>query len=324
MSRPPPVFPLKPPVRTGAFRAVPPAIFPPILGLLGLGLAWRRGADAFGLPEGLAELLLGAVCLLALFALASYAAKLAIRPGVVAEDIRILPGRGGLAAGAMTVHATAAVLAPYAPRLALATLVAGLALHLGMILLFLNSLRTGPAEARDVTPVWHLLFVGPIVAALAALELGVSGLAAALLVPTLPAALAIWGVSLWQLVRRIPPAPLRPLLAIHLAPASLFAIVLHGLGQILPAAGFAALGAVILLALVASLRWIAASGFSALWGAFTFPLAAYAGALLVQGWTTAGGLTLVAATLIIPPIAVRILQDWAKGSLATRTNAAIA
>jgi tellurite resistance protein len=41
----------------------------------------------------------------------------------------------------------------------------------------------------------------------------------------IPVATGVWAFSLWQLFTRIPPAPLRPLLAIHLAPASLFAIV---------------------------------------------------------------------------------------------------
>ena len=44
--------------------------------------------------------------------------------------------------------------------------------------------------------------------------------ASALLWATLPIAALIWGISLAQLIGRIPPAPLRPLLAIHLAPVS--------------------------------------------------------------------------------------------------------
>lgn len=324
MSRPPPVFPLKPPVRIGAFRAVPPAIFPPILGLFGLGLAWRRGASAFGIPPGLPELLLGCVTLLWLFAACAYGAKVVRRPSVLADEVRVLPGLAGLAAAAMTVQVAAAVLVPYAAPVAGILLVAGLLLHGGVMLLTLRSLLRGPAEARGVTPAWHLVFVGPIVAAVGALELGWAGLAGVLLAVTFPVALAIWGASLWQLVRRIPPAPLRPLLAIHLAPASLFAVVCAGLGQAPAALVAAVLASAILLALLLSVRWITASGYSALWGAFTFPLAATAGALLVLGWTTAGGLLLVAATLIVPPIALRIFQDWAKGGLAARTNAAVA
>jgi tellurite resistance protein len=38
-------------------------------------------------------------------------------------------------------------------------------------------------------------------------------------------ALAIWALSCGSCARAVPPAPLRPLLAIHLAPAALFATV---------------------------------------------------------------------------------------------------
>ena len=90
----------------------------------------------------------------------------------------------------------------------------------------------------------------------------------ALLGLTVPVAVAIWAISAVQLIRRIPPAPLRPLLAIHLAPASLFASVAALAGQGWLAQGFAALAVILLLALIFSGRWITESGFSALWGAF--------------------------------------------------------
>jgi tellurite resistance protein len=72
-------------------------------------------------------------------------------------------------------------------------------------------------------------------------------------------------------------------------------------------------------------------GFSGFWGAFTFPVAAFAGALMMvgddHGWralVAAGGLVLGAATLAIPVIAVRVLKLWATGALAVKSNAAIA
>ena len=43
------------PLRTappGLFRRVPPAIFPPLLGGLGLALAWRAATLRFALPPG--------------------------------------------------------------------------------------------------------------------------------------------------------------------------------------------------------------------------------------------------------------------------------
>ena len=94
----------KPPAPTppGLWRRVPPAIFPSIMGLFGLGLAWRRGVAAFGLPAGIAETILGAVTLLFLFALVAYSAKFLRRPAVLVEELRILPGRAGVAAMLLT------------------------------------------------------------------------------------------------------------------------------------------------------------------------------------------------------------------------------
>ena len=85
------------------------------------------------------------------------------------------------------------------------------------------------------------------------------------------------------------------------------------------------------MALAASSRWLLAGGFSPLWGALCFPLAATAAAWVAL-WRAvpgdahrliAGGL-LVAATLVVLPILVAILRDWARGRLPVKTNAAIA
>jgi tellurite resistance protein len=305
---------------------VPPAIFPPILGLLALGLAWRRGAEAFGLPAGLADMLLGAVTLLWAAAVFAYAAKLAQRPSVLAEDVAILPGQGGCSALAMTFSAVALALAPHAPLLATGLMGAGLLVHLLVAVLVARALLAAPPEGRTVTPVWHLTFVGPIVAALPALELGFTSLAWALFGLALPVALILWGLSLRQILTRIPPAPLRPLLAIHLAPAALLGTVAFGLGLGPAAQGFAVVSVAILIALAASARWLTAAGFSPFWSSFTFPLASAATLLIVLGgvWRVPGGLVLVAATLLILPVAVKILQLWIKGTLGPRSNAAIA
>lgn len=314
---------------TGLWRQTPPAIFPPIMGLFGLGLAWRQGAPAFGLPPGLAEALLGAVTLLFLFALVAWLAKPLRRPSVVAEELRILPGRAGLAAASLSIMLLAAVLVPYAPGLARGLGLGALVVHLALGALLVRVLLAGPPEGRVVTPVFHLVFVGFILWPLSAVPLGMEGAARLVLWVTMPVAGVIWAISLWQLITRIPPAPLRPLLAIHLAPASLFSITASALGQTGLAEFWALAGGAILLALVITGGWLTAAGFSALWGAFTFPLAAYATALLALGAAAGdrvvalgGGLVLVAATLIIPAIAVQVLRLWARGTLAGATNAA--
>ena len=89
----------------------------------------------------------------------------------------------------------------------------------------------------------------------------------------------------------------------------------------------AALALIPALALAAlRLRWLTEAGFSALWGAFTFPVAATANLWLSVGgiWRVPGGVALVAATLVVLPIGWKVIALWARGQLAIRTNAATA
>ncbi|MBL4928025.1 TDT family transporter [Fuscibacter oryzae] len=317
---PPPEFP---PRRAALFAKTPPAVFPVVLGLLGLGLALRRGLAGTALAEPL-EALNGGLLGLWLFAVLALLGKVLRRPGVVVQDLRVLPGRAGLAAATMSGMVAASLILPFVPGLAVGLALVSLTLHAVLAGLLIATLLQMPPEAREVNPTWHLSFVGFIVGAVPLALAGWTGVAQAILMVTLVAAAVIWAVSLAQLIRRIPPAPLRPLLAIHLSPAALFATVASLLGQPVLAQAFAAFGAVILLALVIFARWITLAGFSAMWGALTFPLAAYASALIVTGggFALPGLAVLVAATLLIPPIAWNVLKLWPGGRLAARTNAA--
>ena len=324
----PPVSP-SPPAPAGLWRRTPPAIFTPVFGLLGIGLAWRRAAEVTALPAGAGEAFLGAMTLLYLFCLVAWLAKPLRRPGVILDEMRVLPGRAGLASLCLSTMLVAQVLRPYAPGLALGVAVIATAMLVGLGALVLWLALTGPEEARVITPVWHLVFVGYILGPQVFIPLGMTGLSHGILYATLATSTAIYAVSAVQLIRRIPPAPLRPLLAIHLAPASLLALLASLLGMPTLALAFMGLALAILAGLLAAGRWITAAGFSPLWGAFGFPLAACASALYaISGGAGVlgilGALVLTAGLLSIPPIAWRIFRSWAKGGLAERTNAATA
>ncbi|NEX45025.1 tellurium resistance protein [Pseudotabrizicola algicola] len=318
---PPPEFP---PRRLPPFARMPPAVFPVVLGVLGMALAVKRALVEAGLPQGLGDMALGVAVGLWLFCAVAYGMKIARRPAVVSEELRVLPGRAGLAAASVGGLAVAAALGFFLPGLARGVLALGLLLQAALAVLMLRALLAAPPEGRVVTPVWHLAFVGFIVGALAAVPLGWETLARGILWATMPVAAGIWAVSLWQLWKTVPPAPLRPLLAIHLAPASLFASVAGLLGMTWLAQGMVVLGCAIAVALLASGRWIAEAGFSPLWGAFTFPMAAFGSALLINGWAMGGVLVTVLALGAVPAIAWRVIRMWPDGSLAAKTNAATA
>lgn len=323
---PPPPLVANPP---GLWRRTPPAIFPPVMGLLGMGLGWRLLGEVMAniAIASVAEAVLGAVALLYVFCAVAWLAKPLRRPGVLIEELQILPGRAGVAAGVLCLSLLAAVIVPYAPGLALVMVAVATVLLAGLGALVLWVLARGPEEGRTVTPVFHLLFVGHVLAPLSLVPMGYTRLAAGLLAVTMVFAVVIWAVSVVQLWRRVPPAPLRPLLAIHLAPASLFTTVSALLGWGGWATGFGALALAILLVLVASGRWLLAAGFSPLWGALTFPLAAAATAVLMAFGSSTAGLALgsallLAATALTVPVAIKVMQAWAKGALAAKTNAA--
>ncbi|MCP3972313.1 MAG: tellurium resistance protein [Rhodobacteraceae bacterium] len=317
------------PAQVPFWRRTPPAVFPPVMGLFGLGLAWRRAAEVFSVPTAVGDLILGATSAIFLVLFTAHMIKFFIRPETVVEDLQILPGRVGLAAASLCVILMAAAVVPFSERLAAFLLTSGLIWHIALATIMVVILVQGPAEQRRATPAWHLSFVGFIMAPLSAAPLGMTGLAQALLVGTVTAAVFVYSISLSQLIRKSLPPPLRPLLAIHLAPISLFGAASVLLGYTTAAVVFACIASVVLLALILHARWLTVAGFSPLWGAFTFPAAAYAGlclALAPQGqvFVWVGGAVLVAATLMIPPIAFRVLRLFANGKLAAGTNAAIA
>ncbi len=311
----------------GLWRATPLAIFPPILGLFGIGLAWRAAAAQLGAPSWIGEMWLGAVCLLYVFAGIAYKAKILRRPSALLDDAKILPGRAGLSAMTASMFLFSATLVPYWTLGANIVLFAGLIAHAAGAAIIIRSLILGPAEQRRVTPVWQISFVGFIIAPVAAVPLGWMELSALIYATTLPIAAAIWIISALQFLRAGVPAPLRPLLAIHLAPVSLFGIVSVLLGYDSVALAFGWLGITVFAVGVFAARYLTESGFSPMWGGFTFPLAAFANLMLAVAslqpmpFQIVGGLELVFATLAVGYIAYKVMQMWMKGTLSKLTNA---
>lgn len=318
-----------PPKKPSLWRRMPPALFTPVFGLFGLAVAWRRAADAFAMPPWVSELLFGAVTLLYLFLLVAYGTKVARRPGVVVEDLSVLPGRAGLAAMSLSGMLMALGLIHLNLVLAQVVLTLAVGLHAMLLLLVIRAMLSGPAEGRVVTPVWHLTFVGFIISPIAGLPLGWTLWSTVVFWISLAIAAAIWGASIAQFARRDVPPPLRPLLAIHLAPASVLGSVALMLGYHTLALGLGGLALAIFAALVLRPGWLLAAGFTPLWGAFTFPIAAFSSLMQMLGsvgdgevFRVLGGLALVAATLGIPVVMWKVGQLWAKGQLAVKTNAA--
>lgn len=325
-----PVVDPKTPAQAEFWRRTPPTLFPSMMGLLGLGLAWRAAAGfaPLGVSPWAGYGILGVGSVLFLFILACYLSKLSIRPAVVLEDMKSVPGRAGVAAMTLSVLLFAAVMVPYAPTVARAALFLGLGGHLIVALLAGIAMARAP-QGFVVSPAWHLSFVGFIVACLSAAPLGYGAMAQTILALTVLSSALIYGVSLLQLSRIDTPEPLRPMLVIHLAPLSLFATSAHLIGKPLVALIFGTLAIGLAGVLLSRTLYLIRAGFSPLWGAFTFPIAAFSSALFALstqvslfGWLALVPLALV--TVLTPMIVVRVLRLWSTGALAEKTGAAIA
>ncbi|MCV6594815.1 MAG: hypothetical protein OIF48_17830 [Silicimonas sp.] len=324
--------PPKLPPRTGPFRRVPPAVFPAVLGLLGLVVAWTHGVRVFGLPSGLVEMVEGMVFLIYLFFAVAYGVKFILRPWAAIEDLNTLPGRTGLAAMAIGALVLAGLMVPRSTALAWGFLVFGTGV-LSAIVAYVSWHRVrGTDQAGPPTPALHLVYVGYVLIPTSAVALGLAApLIEGVLVYSCLAALGIYVFTFRPLLTGAGLPPLRPLHGVHLAPPGFLTVgaVLSGHENL--ATITVIWGGAVAALLVWRARWLTEGGFSGFWSAFTFPATAYVSALLLYGEATGsavaqslGGVALVAVTLYLPVIVWKILNLWAKGTLAVKTNASIA
>ncbi|MEP5153203.1 tellurium resistance protein [Planktotalea sp.] len=312
------------------WRRTPPALFPAVMGLMGLGLAWRfaAGAEPLSISIFVSNVILAFASVLFFFLLSCYLSKLSVRPAVIMEELVSVPGRSGVSGMSLSCMLFAAAVFPLSPIVSNIALFAGMAGHATTALLTILVMARLD-KGFVVSPVWHLTFVGVIVASLSAIPLGYFGLATFLLGITIFMAVLVYGVSLLQLSKAEMPAPLRPLLVVHLAPLSLFTGISAQLGYNFMALFFGTLAIGVAAVIVSRIRYIAVAGFSPLWGAFTFPVAAFTVALFslsdtVPLFAWIALIPLAVATLTTPLIVVRVLIMWSTGALAAKTGAAIA
>lgn len=296
--------------------ALPPvsaALFPPLFGVFGLGLVWRTAASW---PVG--EVILLVASVLYLFCLGGYVSVVRAAPGKLWATLHQIPGRSGVAAISLSIMVSSAAAHSYSEVAAEILLVTGLCLHVLLSFAVARVLLEGNWDQRKITPVWHLTFVGYIVASVGAFPLGWDGLVLALLILTAPVAAGVIVVSLWQVSRGLMPPVLRPMLAIHLAPFCLFGYAAVGLGMEGLALIMLYMAIAAFLLLILFLRFLTQAGFGPAWGSFTFPLAAFVN--LLQQYDgfyleSFAALTLWFATFAILGILGGILRLWLRGAL---------
>jgi len=316
--------------RQPLWRSTPAAVFPVILGLVGLGYFWRGLGAAFGFTTAIGDILLGVAAAALFYFSLAYLAKFLARPGVLAEDLRAPPGRAGLSALSMAYIVLAAGLLQFG-KLAEYVWWFGLLLNVVILVNVLSANRKTEPAARSATPFQYFTYAGLSTAPLAGVALGYPALSQILGYITLLVFVFITLKIGAKFLRTRPPAPLRPPFVMLLAPLGLFALAF---GQFGPEILFLVLyilawGVAIVLLFFA--RWLTIAGFTPIWGMLTFSLAVFTNMNLMaigKGFGTIAITGAIAGALIGTPlilfIAFRVAKMWAKRDLAKKTGAAVA
>jgi len=315
---------------TPLWRSTPPAIFTVALGFLGLGLAWHKAALVLPVPTAPGDLLMGiSTTFFGFFAL-SYLAKVVARPRVFYEDMKTPPARGGVSAIGMGLMVLAAVLFSFGWALPVLWW-AGVVVQIIVSLLVLLRMSHDAPEIRAFNPFQYLTFVGLIVAPIGGVPLGYVQASFWLSMLSLVSFIVITIGYTIKLIRVRPPQPLRPALVIVLSPLSLFAMMFMQVNEGVAAQVFYWLSWAAALVLLALARWLTKGGWTPVWGAFTFPIAAFCSmhimAFGINGSVVALAgiwLGLSVGTPLILFIVYRAAQAWIRGDLAKKSGAATA
>jgi tellurite resistance protein len=306
---------------------IPASFFGIVLGIAGLGNAWRVASRIWALPTVIGETisLIGVIVwfvLLALFALK----WIVTRPAAIEELAHpVLCCFIGLA-GVSTMLAAGAVL-PYWRSLAVLLFGAGAVFTLAFAVWRTGNLWQGNRPSEATTAVLYLpLGAGSFVTAITASALGYPDWGQLFLGAGILSSLAIESVLLHRLYTSAPMAPaLRPTLGIQLAPPAVAAVaylsVYPGPPDVVAhvLVGYGLLQALLMIRL---LPWILEGGFTIGFWAFTFGATALASAslrLLERGGTgpmmVIAPVLFVGANLVVGLVAIRTIILFVTGGV---------
>ena len=270
---------------SGAWLArLPAAMFTMVMGLGGLGLAWRRAHEAIGVPAFIGEAVLAAGALAFTAIAALYLAKLARHPAVAVSEFQHPVKVAFFPAMSIGLLLLAAGALPYAPRIAEVIWIAGAALHLTFAVLIFRRWIVRNVEIVHASPAWFIPVVGNIVAPIAGAPLGHTELSWFFLSIGLVFWLVLFAIVLNRIIFHDQlPERFLPTLFILLAPPAIGMVAyvtltgtVDGFARIL---FFAAL--FIALLLLSMFRLFLRIEFSLSWWAYTFPSASLAAAGMI-------------------------------------------
>jgi tellurite resistance protein len=305
---------------------VPLPLFAVVMGLGGLGLAWRKAHEVLGVSglPGEAVLALAAATFAAVAVL--YLAKAVRHREAVIGDFTHIVRINFFPAVSISLLILAVAALPYHTALAEGLWVAGAALHLTLSLVIVNRWITRNVEIQHSNPSWFIPVVGNILVPIAGVPLGHGEVSWFFFAIGLVFWLILFTVMLYRIIFHDPmPAKILPTLFILLAPPAIgFVAYARFMGPELDALGrvlfFTALFLALVLVTLAP-RFLSIPFFVS-WWAYTFPSAALAIAALLYHQHVPGPASgalavglLAAATLLIVTVWLRTLRALLAGHL---------
>jgi len=305
----------------------PVTIFPAILGIVGLGLAWRDAGAGFGVPGWIGETIAGFGSGFFLAVLVLYGLKTVRFPQIVLKEARAVPTASLIAAIPMNFLLIAGVLAPYMIVLAEIMWWIGVVGQIAVTIHVVGFVWLNKGLGiQSVTPIWLLPTVGIILAPISGSAFDYPFINWLLFGSAVFFWLAMMPLLLYRLVFAeglLPPQ--RPALVIILTPPSLcVAAYVHLQAGYVDPFGHMLFGVACMMALLllAKLKDFLDLPFSMAWWAFTFPLDAFARAAMLYndhleepGSAALALITLGVASLVVLLVFWRTVRFMLQGGL---------
>lgn len=308
---------------------VPVPLFAVVMGVTGLGIAWRKAAHVLHAPAAVGEGILALAGVLFVAIAALYAAKALRFPKAVAHEFGHPVRANFFPAVSIGMLLLSIAALPHAHGLAVALWALGAAIHLTLTVTLLKRWILRDVELVHSNPAWFIPIVGNIIVPLTGVQLGQVEVSWFFFSVGLVFWLVLLTVMIYRIIFHAPlPVKLLPTLFILLAPPSVGYLSYMGLagGEAAALDGFARV--LVYIALFKALLLLAMAPtflkvpFAVSWWAFTFPSAALAAATIDYAARTGSPALaavawalLAAATAIIATVFVRTLRALVGGHL---------
>jgi len=304
-----------------AARPIPLASFASVMGIAGLGLAWRVAAKAQNVPASIGEWLLAVAAILFVCLMAVWIARIAAHPGEIQAEQHVAITASYLGTITISCSLLAAAAVPYSRPVALVLWIVAAFGGAGLLVYLVGHWVEYGIEGFELTPALFIPVVGNATACFAAAALGYTDLGWASFSFALLCWLTFSAMVMYRLMVTQPrlPRKMAPQLGVLVSSPAVMASAWYALtgagGIIFKILAFKALFFALLTVRLAKMAW--GEPFNvAMWG-YTFPAAALAGAFERAALSTPSTFysvlattTLVIATIIVAACALWAIRGW--------------